>query len=40
MTIGHRLITAIGIFVLLLGVVVLSHWHGTQRVLPAPAVQR
>ena len=39
MTIGHRLIAAGGVFVLLLGVVVLSHWHGTQRVLPAPVVQ-
>jgi parallel beta-helix repeat protein len=40
MTIGHRLMAAIGVFVLLAGVVALSHWRGTQRVLPSPVVQR
>jgi parallel beta-helix repeat protein len=39
MTIGHRSITAIVVFVLLVGVVVLSHWRGAQRVLPPPVVQ-
>jgi parallel beta-helix repeat protein len=40
MTIGHRPIAAIVVFVLLGGVVVLSHWRGAQRVLPSPVVQR
>jgi hypothetical protein len=40
MTIGHRLIAAIVVFVLLGGVVALSHWRGTQRVLPSPVVAK
>jgi len=35
MTIGHRLIAAIVVVVLLGGVVALSHRHNTQRVLPS-----
>lgn len=40
MTIGHRLTAAIVVFVLLGGVVVLSHRRDTQRVLPSPAVEK
>jgi parallel beta-helix repeat protein len=40
MTIGHRLIAAVVVFVLLGGVVALSHWRDTQRVLPSPVVEK
>ena len=40
MTIGHRLIAAIVVFVLLGGVVALSNWRGTQRVLPSPVMEK
>ncbi len=40
MTIGHRLIAAVGVFVLLGGVVALSQWRDTQRVLPSPVVEK
>ncbi len=36
MTMGHRLIAAIVVFVLLGGVVALSHWRGNQRVPTSP----
>jgi hypothetical protein len=38
MTIGHRSIAAIAVFVLLGGVVALSHWRDTRRVMPSPVV--
>src|SRR5712675_241997 len=40
MTTGHRLIAAIVVFVLLGGVVALSHWRGAQRVLPSPVMEQ
>jgi len=40
MTIGRRLMAAIVVFVLLGGVVLLSHRRDIQRVLPSPVAQR
>jgi hypothetical protein len=40
MTTGHRLMAASVVFVLLGGVVALSHWRDPQPVLPSPAVEK
>src|SRR5258708_34768572 len=40
MSSGHRLIAAVVVFVLLGGVVALSHWRDTQRALPSPVVEK